>query len=640
MCKKLFSLIAASIIGSSAANAAFVTVGSASENRITTDTRWTRDNVYILSRVIFVTNGAVLTIEPGTIVRGVQAGVTGFNGIPAEPGTLVIARGSKIVANGTVDDPIIFTSIDDPNVPGGAATIPSTWRNPLGAVQTIKGTTRHGALQSNDYTGGGLSGDNVFSKFQRWGGVILCGRGYVAQNTPRAVVGDANSDEIPDSFTLKDPNDASLSTKGQNQGTGADYVEGLSTENGSTVLNSSLAIYGGTNDADNSGVMRFCSLRYGGYIVQAGSSGNEINGLTLCACGEGTRIEFIEVFCNLDDGFEWFGGKHDTRFLFSIANADDSFDGDEGYRGTNQFWTAYQGTVNGVRRGYTFRSPASNTIGQERQGSDYSYDMLMEWDGGEPNNNDVLPLTRFNVFNATFISGETNKRGVHARLETQLGFYNSVIENPTFAFRIDDTTVGGIYGTTLTMNNVHGFRAASTISKFLSTPGVGVTENGVGFVSEPSSQIAVSPTGTGLPINERLYAKEGAEMRLRATADARNQPGAAITPPAGDIFVPVKHAGSMKDNHMLAGWSVLSKIGALPSGNTPRVDITMGINGSDNPTVTFSGQNGVDYVIERSSDQKTWIPIGVVAGTGAAVTTADATTTLGSSPLFYRAYAL
>lgn len=635
-----FTLAAAALLGGTAANAAFVTVGSGSDNRITTDTRWTRDNVYILSRAIFVTNGAVLTIEPGTIIRGVQAGVTGLSGIAAEPGTLIIARGSKIVANGTADDPIIFTSIDDPNVPGGLATVPTTWRNAVGTVQTIKGATRHGSLQSNDYTGGGLSGDNAFSKMQRWGGVIICGRAYVAQNTPRATVGDANNDEIPDSFTLKDPNDASLSTKGQNQGTGADYIEGLSTENGSTVLNSSLAIYGGTNDSDNSGVMRFCSLRYGGYIVQAGSTGNEINGLTICAAGAGTRLEFIEVFGNLDDGFEWFGGKNDTRFLFSISNCDDSFDGDEGYRGNNQFWTAFQGTVNGVRAGYPFRAAASNTVGQERQGSDYSYDKLMEWDGGEPNNNDVLPLTRFNVYNATFVAGETLKLGINHRLETQLGMFNSIIENPTYAFKMDDSTVGGVYGTTLVMNNIHAFRAGTTaITKFLSVPGTGVTESGAGFTTETGSQLAVAPAATSIPLHLRLYTKDALDLRLASGANARTEPGAAVTPPSGDIFVPVKFSGAMKDNNMLAGWSALAKIGAVAPNNTPRVAFTLGLSGN-NPTVTFTGTNNVQYVVERTIDQKTWVPVTVVTGTGAASTATDTGATLGSGPIFYRVYAL
>jgi len=96
---------------------------------LTKNQRWTRDRVYILANNVIVPNGVTLTIEPGTLIRAEQATIGQGSGAeaaltPADPGALVVARGGRLIAAGTADAPIIFTSIDDRNVPGGIATIP------------------------------------------------------------------------------------------------------------------------------------------------------------------------------------------------------------------------------------------------------------------------------------------------------------------------------------------------------------------------------------------------------------------------------------------------------------------------------------------------------------------------------------
>lgn len=70
---------------------------------ITTNTNWTADNYYVLSGAVNVINNATLTIAPGTIVRG----DTAANSVAY----LLIARGSKIIANGTANNPIVMTSL-------------------------------------------------------------------------------------------------------------------------------------------------------------------------------------------------------------------------------------------------------------------------------------------------------------------------------------------------------------------------------------------------------------------------------------------------------------------------------------------------------------------------------------------------
>jgi len=75
------------------------------------DVTWTADNVYILEGRITVLDGVTLTIEPGTIIKGNQG--SGPNAT-----ALLIARGGKLNANGTANEPIIFTSIADQILPG------------------------------------------------------------------------------------------------------------------------------------------------------------------------------------------------------------------------------------------------------------------------------------------------------------------------------------------------------------------------------------------------------------------------------------------------------------------------------------------------------------------------------------------
>jgi len=99
-------------------------------------------------------------------------------------------------------------------------------------------------------------------------------------------------------------------------------------------------LVGGPDDDDNRGIFQYVSIRHGGTDI---GDGNEINGLTMGAVGRGTTIDHIEVFSNKDDGYEWFGGTVDVKYLISAFNGDDGFDTDEGYHGRLQFLIVVQG---------------------------------------------------------------------------------------------------------------------------------------------------------------------------------------------------------------------------------------------------------------------------------------------------------
>ncbi len=92
--------------------------------------------------------------------------------------------------------------------------------------------------------------------------------------------------------------------------------------------------YGGCDCDDNSGVVQYVVLKHGGSVLGAA---NEINGLTFGGVGAGTTIDHIEVYANADDGYEWFGGTVNCKYLVSSFNDDDSFDWDQGYNGKLQF---------------------------------------------------------------------------------------------------------------------------------------------------------------------------------------------------------------------------------------------------------------------------------------------------------------
>ncbi len=218
---------------------------------ITANTTWRAGNVYILGGRIAVVDGVTLTIEPGTIVKG-------QTGAGANSTALIIARGGKLMAEGTAELPIIFTAVND-------------------------------ELSPEDVAAGNFGSPNLSSETNaQWGGLIVLGKARIS----------ASAAEV--------------------------QIEGIPTSDTN-------GLYGGTDDEDNSGVLKYISIRHGGTEIGAG---NEINGLTLGAVGSGTVIENIEVVSNLDDGIEWFGGTVNVKNVVVWNSDDDGIDTDQSWSGT------------------------------------------------------------------------------------------------------------------------------------------------------------------------------------------------------------------------------------------------------------------------------------------------------------------
>jgi hypothetical protein len=100
---------------------------------------------------------------------------------------------------------------------------------------------------------------------------------------------------------------------------------------------------GGTDNTDNSGTLRYVRIEFAGYDV-SGGAGQELNSLSMYAVGSGTTLEYVQSLAGLDDGFEWWGGAVDGRYLVSYEAGDEHFDWTEGYRGRNQFLIGFQST--------------------------------------------------------------------------------------------------------------------------------------------------------------------------------------------------------------------------------------------------------------------------------------------------------
>lgn len=90
-------------------------------------------------------------------------------------------------------------------------------------------------------------------------------------------------------------------------------------------------IYGGNNDADDSGSISYLVINYAGAQINAES---QYNGLTLYAVGSGTTIDNVAMMNGTDDGVEFFGGTVSATNLYFENNEDDSIDWTEGWNGT------------------------------------------------------------------------------------------------------------------------------------------------------------------------------------------------------------------------------------------------------------------------------------------------------------------
>lgn len=309
---------------------------------ITTNTTWTSGNTYLLVGNISVTPGNTLTIQPGTVIRGDKA----------SKASLIITKGAKINAQGTVTSPIVFTSNESS-------------RNPAD-----------------------------------WGGVVLLGNGII--NTACATC---------------------TSTPRTN------YIEGFATTFPEI-------LYGGTNNADNSGVMSYCRIEFAG-VALSSTPNSELNSLTMGGVGSGTQIDHIQVSFGGDDGFEWFGGAVNAKYLISFRTLDDDFDTDFGFSGRIQFGL--------VVRDKDLSDAAGDSNGFESDNFGTGLGRL--------------PITNAIFSNITCVGpkrnglttlpvGEKFDRGIYTRRNTAISIHNSIFVGWEKGWHVKDAITFDNYNTT------------------------------------------------------------------------------------------------------------------------------------------------------------------------------------------------
>ena len=172
------------------------------------------------------------------------------------------------------------------------------------------------------------------------------------------------------------------------------------------------APYGGNNDADNSGVLKYIRLEYTGYAFD---EEHEANGVSFYGVGNGTTVEHLQAYKGSDDGFEFFGGSVNVKYLVSTSCSDDSFDWTEGWNGKAQFLVAYQ---------------------EKESSLGYNCDCLMECDNNG-NNNAATPIAHPVIANATLIGNGSDSQGVRLRAGTEVELYNSIIEGKTLPLTVE-----------------------------------------------------------------------------------------------------------------------------------------------------------------------------------------------------------
>lgn len=102
--------------------------------------------------------------------------------------------------------------------------------------------------------------------------------------------------------------------------------------------------YGGTDDTDNSGTLSYVRVEYTGHKFD---DEHEYNAFSFYSVGSGTTVDHLQSYYGDDDGFEFFGGTVNVKYLVSTASADDSFDWTDGWRGKGQFLLAQQSAAEG-----------------------------------------------------------------------------------------------------------------------------------------------------------------------------------------------------------------------------------------------------------------------------------------------------
>lgn len=229
---------------------------------------------------------------------------------------------------------------------------------------------------------------------------------------------------------------------------GTNKVEGFPDSYGDRI------VYGAAtpDTAHDCGTLEYARIEYAGFEL---ATDNELNGLTLGACGTGTEIDYVQVHLGLDDGIELFGGTVDLKHIVITQADDDALDWAYGWTGRTQF-----------------------LVIQQRPGLG---DKAFESDNNE-NNNDLTPRSAPEIWNATLIGSDgaagDKQGGPHLRRGSGGKLSNAIIAYfPKFAFDVDGSSSAGQFGTSLSVKHTYFVKAAAATAVWPANFDVGSSGN-------------------------------------------------------------------------------------------------------------------------------------------------------------------
>jgi hypothetical protein len=290
--------------------------------------------------------------------------------------------------------------------------------------------------------------------------------------------------------------------------------------------------FGGNDPTSNCGVVEYTRIEFAGYEAY---KDNELNGLTLGACGSDTLIHHVQVHQALDDGIEVFGGAVDLRHILITGAADDSLDWDMGWTGRVQFLAVQQHDSHG--------------------------DNAFEADSNK-SKPDAKPVSHPVMYNVTLMSlrsSEKHQRAMTLRRGTAGDFHNLIIQG--FSGELldirDAATVQNIQDGQLTLTHAMIYHIGENGRAWFADES-GDKDDDAGFdelawVQNPAwqNQFAVDPL---LPRDASRLSRLDLTPNIRSPAQA-----GAKQPPQGEFWDEAAvYLGAFKPgapNSWIDGWS-------------------------------------------------------------------------------------
>jgi hypothetical protein len=252
----------------------------------------------------------------------------------------------------------------------------------------------------------------------------------------------------------------------------------------------------GTPDADDSGELRYVRIEYAGIPI---NPNQEVNSLTMGSLGTGTKISYVQCSFGLDDGFEWFGGKADAKYLVVYRGLDDDFDVDFGYTGNVQ-WAL------GIRENTLSDQSGSNGFEVDNDGTGTA----------------AVPFTAPVFSNVSIIGPKKNsginiqdnfQNAMHLRRNNKIKIYNSLFTGYPNGLFIDGSgTITNAVNADLQLRNVvlagvdawggNGYGSVATATEIAGVTGLPFGANAQnpqlprGFIFATTANIGADPAQT------------------------------------------------------------------------------------------------------------------------------------------------